>query len=210
MVAVGVVAVVDVAVAVEVNKLNVAGRADELVVVLEGHLINRIGCVLHMCGAGGSLVDDGCLLDLAVLVVNEVALLVQAVGNVAIDVAITTAGRERGAQRTVGPWCEVVGTTDGLCGGVRDLEVGCDAKTVREAVTIVDRELPTACLKLTVVAVWHTCAKGLGHALARDNHVFCAACVPVERCTQLVVEEAEVDTQVEGLDALPSDVGVDE
>lgn len=37
VVAVGVVAVVDVAVAVEVNKLDVAGRADELVVVLEGH-----------------------------------------------------------------------------------------------------------------------------------------------------------------------------
>ena len=163
-----------------------------------------------MCGAGGSLVDDGCLLDLAVLVVNEVALLVQTVGNVAIDVAITTAGRERGAQRTVFPRCEVVGTTNGLCGGIRDLEVGCDAKTVREAVTIVDRELPSACLQLAVVAVWHTCAKGLRHALAWDNHVFCAACVPVERCTQLVVEEAEVDTKVEGLDALPSDVGIDE
>ena len=81
VVAVGVVAVVDVAVAVKVNKLDVARRADELVVVLEGHLINRIRGVLHMCGAGGSLVDDGCFLDLAVLVVNEVALLVQTVGN---------------------------------------------------------------------------------------------------------------------------------
>ena len=76
--------------------------------------------------------------------------------------------------------------------------------------TVVDRELPSAGLQLTIVAFGHVGAKGSWHALARDNHVFGATVVPVERCTQLVVEEAEVDTQVEGFDALPTDVGVNE
>ena len=98
MVAIGVVTIVDVSVAVQVNKLNVARSAHQLVVILEGHLINGERCVLHVCSASGTLIDNGGLLDLAILAIHEVALLIQAVGNITVNVAVTTTSREGGAQ----------------------------------------------------------------------------------------------------------------
>ena len=90
VIAICVITIVDISVAVQVNKLHVARSAHQLVVILEGHLVNGVRCVLHVCGASGTLIDNGGLLDLAILAIHEVALLIQAVGNITVDVAVTT------------------------------------------------------------------------------------------------------------------------
>ena len=83
----------DVSVAVHIYEFHVARCENDLVAILELHLIYRVFRCLSVGCTGCAVVDDRYLLYLSVCAIDEIVFLEQSVGNITVDVTIASAGR---------------------------------------------------------------------------------------------------------------------
>ena len=175
---------VDALVAVQVLILHIAGAIVEPSVGLVVELVGAIGVgqLVGRLGPRGAgldkvVVDIPQLLDVSVLVVDEVAGLVQAVGLIAPDFAILLARIQS---------IDAIGRAGYL--GVLDLVVAqggleVEVQAIGELVVEVECDFPSLILKLGIVLLGRCLTEGRRQCVARGDDVAGDAVVPVERQT---------------------------
>ena len=146
--------------------------------------------------------------DPAVCTVNEIILLVETVCDIAVDVAVAAAGRVGVAEQTILPRGLPVRAFCDLGRGVGEGSGKVDSKAIGEPVAEIERDFPTVGAEVAVVALRRGVSECRRKGLARDDHILGVPAVPVERETYAVVPEAEVRSEVKGLDHLPGYVAV--
>ncbi len=188
----------DFAVAIEVNVLHVA-RTEYECAALQVALIVGVGIFLlvdSLTCALAALYNLGH--DVAVAVVYEVFLLIEAIYLEAPDFAVYLAGIVAAEGVNV-----AVVVDDGLeiAQGSGGVEVD-----FAKAVVVVKGDFPTVGVEVAIVAIEARCTIGERDILVGHDHVLGLAAIPVEACAEFAVEEASVNTDVKCGDVLPGNV----
>ena len=171
---------VNLTIAININKLDVARTIYEATVL-------ELGLVSY-----AFLVNPVTLVVLA----REIAEIEVAVGLEAPDFAIFLTSIVTVDEVVAIPVCH-------LSLIVADIECAVEVH-ITEFVTIVDGDFPTTRAERTFVAVSSRSTKHAWKFLTRSKHVLSVALEPVEVHIKFALEEAEVETNVGGVDSFPS------